>query len=107
MAVTGIATNAGTLARVFLVYPNSKRYVKWFQSHPCEIIRQMLYALFVTDGGVLVRRTGPRLTRVFAAIAVHLVKMFCFCVVRLQLVVTDWPGRRNPAVMSNLTKVFL
>src|SRR6185369_6721544 len=67
---------------------------------------QMLNALFVTHCRILVRRAGPGLCWIFTAITVYLVKMLCLGVIRLQLFVADGPCRRDPAVMSNLTKVF-
>src|SRR6185369_11495853 len=66
----------------------------------------MLNALFVTNSPVLVLRAGPWLCRIFTAIAVHMVKMLGFCVIRLELVVADRPGRGDPTVMPNLTEVF-
>src|SRR6185369_2577921 len=67
----------------------------------------MLNALLVTNCRILVRCAGPRLRRIFAAITVYLVKMLGFRVIRFQVVVADRPGRRDSAVMTNLTKVFL
>ena len=66
----------------------------------------MLNALFVTDCRILVRRAGPGLRRIFATIAVYLVKMLGFGVIRFQLVVTDRPGGRDSAVMTNLSEVL-
>src|SRR5678815_1186786 len=67
---------------------------------------QVLNALFVTNCRILVRRAGPRLCRIFTAIAVYLIEMLGPGVIMLQLVVADGPCRRDPTVMSNLTEVF-
>src|ERR1043166_8555919 len=67
----------------------------------------MLNTLLVAYGWIGVRRAGPGLRWIFTAIAVYLIERLGFCVIRLQLVVADRPGRRDSAVMSNLTKVFL
>src|SRR6185295_2768402 len=66
----------------------------------------MLNALFVTDSRVLVWRAGPGLRRIFTAVAVYLVKMLGFRVIRFELVIADGPRGRDSAVMANLTKVF-
>src|SRR5262245_41308136 len=68
---------------------------------------QMLNALLVTNSLVLIGRAGPGLGWILSAITVYLVKMLGFRVIRFQFVVTDRPSRRDPAVMPNLTKVFL
>src|SRR5690349_25083373 len=66
----------------------------------------MLNALLVTDGRILVRRAGPRLCWIFAAVTVYLVEMLGLCVIRFQLVVADGPCGGDSAVMPNLTEVF-
>src|SRR5215213_796169 len=106
MTVASIATNAEALPRVLLVDPDPQRHVKRLQSRPLEIVVQMLKALFVTDCRILVRRAGPGLRRIFTTIAVYVVKMLGFRVIRFQLVVADGPGRRDATVMTNLTEVF-
>src|ERR1051326_3563925 len=68
---------------------------------------QMLNALLVANGRILVSRAGPRLRRILTTVAVDLIEMFGLCVILVQLVVTDGAGRRDSAVMSNLTKVFI
>src|SRR5215467_13023515 len=68
---------------------------------------QMLNALLVTNCRKLVRRAGPGLRWILAAVAVYLIEMLGLRVIRLQLVVANGPGRRDTAVMANLTKVFL
>src|SRR6266478_6772737 len=91
MAVAGVATNARTLARILFIDANAKRHVKWLQSGALKVIVQMLNPLLVADSRILVRRAGPRLGWIFAAIAVNLIEMFSFGVIGLQLVIADWP----------------
>src|SRR5690348_16496942 len=81
--------------------------MKRFQPGAFEIVVQMLDALFVTYRRILVRRAGPRLRRILAAIAVHLIKVFGLGVIRLQLVVANGPRGRDAAVMTDLAEVFL
>src|SRR5215813_9388185 len=66
----------------------------------------MLNALLVTDGRIPVGRAGPGLCWIFTSIAVHLVEMFRFCVIRLQLVVADRPRRRDATMVTNFAEVL-
>ena len=66
----------------------------------------MLNALFVTYSRILVGSAGVRFSRILTTIPVHVIEMFGLRVVRLQFIVADWPGRRGPAVVSNLAKIF-
>src|SRR5262249_25717355 len=54
-----------------------------------------------------IRRAGRGLGRILATIAMHLIEGFCLRVVRLKLVVGDWPCGRDPTVMSQFAKVLL
>src|ERR1041384_7878890 len=106
MAIARIAPNAETSPRVLFVEPYPQRNVKRLKSGAFQIVVQMLNALFVTHGWIFIRSTGPGLSRIFTSITVYLIKVFGFGVIRLQLVITDGPGRRDAAVMTNLAKVF-
>src|SRR6185503_21102596 len=66
----------------------------------------MLNALFVTDCRILVRRAGPGFRRIFTTIPVYVIEVLGLGVIRFQLVVTDRPGRRDAAMMTNLAEVF-
>src|SRR5262245_20963206 len=107
MAVARITAYAQTLPRVLFVNANPQWHMKWPESGAFEIVVKMLNALFVTYRWVPVRRAGPGFSRIFPTIAMHLIEMLGFGVIRLQLVVTNRPGRRDSAVMSNLAEVFL
>src|SRR5947207_1853553 len=61
----------------------------------------------MTHRRITVRCTGGRLRRIFSAIAVHVIKVFCQCVVRFEIVIADRPRRRDPAVVLQLAKVLL
>ena len=58
-------------------------------------------------GGMRVRRARRRLGRILAARAVHLVQLLGLRVVRLELVVGDRPGGRDPVVVAQLAEVLL
>src|SRR5689334_17064521 len=107
MTVARIAPNAETSPRILLVDSNSQRHMKRLEAGTLQIVMQMLNALFVAYGWIFVRRAGPRLSGIFASIAVYLIKVFGLRVIRFQLVVADGPGRRDSAVMTNLTEIFL
>src|SRR5258706_6780540 len=106
MAVAGIATNAGTGAWVLFIDPNPKRHVKRLQARSLKIIVQMLNTLLVTDRRIFVGRAGVWFCWIFTARTVHLIEVFSFSVVRLQLVVADGPCRRYAAVMTKVSKAF-
>src|SRR5687768_352877 len=106
MAVAGVAANARTLPRVLFVNANAEWHMKRLQAGSFEIVRQMLNALFVTYCRMLIRSTGPGLSRIFTAVAVYLIEMLGRSVVRFQLIIADGPGWRDTAVMTNLAEVF-
>src|SRR6266700_171477 len=93
MTVAGITANAGAGARVLFIDPNPKRHVKRLQAGSLKIIVQMLNTLLVTDGRIFVGRAGVWFRWIFPAVTVHLVEMFSFGVIGLQLVVANWPRR--------------
>ena len=64
-------------------------------------------ARFMADRRMRIRRARRRLGRIFAAIAVHVIKPFRFGVIRLYVGVTNGPCRREAAVMANFAKIFL
>src|SRR5882672_9348609 len=106
MTVASVATNAGASSRVLFIDPNPKRHVKRLQARSLKIIVQMLNTLLVTDGRILVGRAGVWFCWIFTARTMHLIEVFSFGVIRLQLVVTDGPRGRDPTVMTNLPEVF-
>src|SRR5687767_13145956 len=106
MTVAGIAANAGTLPCVLFVDADAQRHVKWLQPCPFEIVVQVLYALFMADGGILIRGTGPGLGWILTAVAVYLVQMLGLRVIGFEFLIADGPGGGNSAVMSNFTEIF-
>src|SRR5258708_7592740 len=76
MAVAGIATNAGAVARVLFIDSNPKRHMKRLQARSLKIIVKMLNALLVTDGRIFVGGAGVWFCWIFTAGTVHLVEVF-------------------------------
>src|SRR5215475_315489 len=101
------ATNAWALARVLLVKHHTKRSVKRMQSRGGEIVREVLEPRLMTYRWPRIGLACRRFRRVLPSVAVHLVKVLGVRVVRFQLVVTDRPGRRDAAMMANLSKIPL
>ena len=60
----------------------------------------------VTDRGIQKCTTAVRLSGIFSGFAMHVVNAFGVGVVRLQLSVRNRPGRRDPAEMFYLSKIF-
>src|SRR5262249_60239546 len=54
-----------------------------------------------------VRRARPRLGRIDTTLAVDQIEVLSLRVVRLELVVADWPCRRDAAVVANLAEVLM
>ncbi len=61
----------------------------------------------MTDWRIRVVCAGWRFGGIDAPFAMYVVKVFCFCVVRLEVLIVDRPRGRNPSVMADLAEVFL
>ena len=72
-----------------------------------QVVRELLDPRLVRDGRVGVGPAGRWLGRILAPRSVHLVELLRQGVVRLELVVGDRPGRRDPVVMPQLAEVLL
>src|ERR1700758_1324216 len=77
------------------------------QSRSRKVVRQVLEPGLMAHRWPGISLSRCRFRRIFAAIAVHLEKVFGLRVVRFQLVVTDRPGGRDSAVMTNLLEILL
>src|SRR5439155_21752995 len=106
-AVACVATNAGTLPWVLLVQHDAQRRMKRSQTRTGEIVGQVLDARLVTDRRPRIWFSSGWFSRIVPAVSVDLVKLLGLTVIRFQVVVGDWPGGRNTAVMPNLAKILL
>ena len=77
------------------------------QSGGGEIVREVLEPWLMTYRWPRIALACGRFRRVLPTIAVHLIKVLGMRIVRFQLVVTDRPGRRDAAMMANLSKIPL
>src|SRR5437879_9572558 len=105
-SVAGVAANAAALLRILFVEHDPDRNVEGLQAGTREVIRQLLNTWLVADGRPGIRSLGRRFRWILAAITMHLIKILGLRVIRLQIVITDRPRRRNSAVVSELTDIF-
>ena len=104
--VAGRAAHAVAVGRVLLEQADAARRVERLQPRGREVVGELLDPRLVADRRERVGRRGRRLGRVLAARAVDLVALLGERVVRLELVVGDRPGRRDPVVVGQLAEVL-
>src|SRR5581483_807202 len=107
MPVARSAADAAAFARIALVQHHAQWRVERLQSGQRKIFAELLNPRLVADRRVGKRFAAVRLGGVFPAISVHLVQLFVLLVVRLKLVVANWPGRRDAAVVLQFAEVLL
>ena len=105
-AVAVHAADAGAVGQVRLVQADAARRVERVVAGRLEVVRELLDPRLVRDGRERIGRARVPLGRVLAARAVHLVVLLGQRVVRLELVVGDRPGRRDPVVVLKLAEVL-
>ena len=74
---------------------------------PPEIVEQLLNARLVAHGRITIRRAGFTLRRIGAALSVDMIQPLRLCIVRLKVRIAQRPGRRDAAVVYDLSEVFL
>ena len=82
---------------------NGKRVV----AKPLEIVEQLLNARRVAHRRITIGRAGGTFRRIDPALPVDMIKLLGLCVVGLEILVAQWPGRRDAAVVRNLAEVPL
>src|SRR5262245_14336153 len=110
IAIEGIAADAGTgvlRLAVLLVEQNAERKRKRMIPALLQAIPELLYARFVRDGRVTIRPARWRFGRIQAMLAVDVVEVLSLAIERLEVFISKRPGRRNSAVMLDLTEVLL
>ena len=100
------AVGGGGAVRV-LVELDAERKVEGVQPLAAEHVAELLDAGFVDDWRVGVGSAGPGLGRVFAALAVDVIEGLGLGVERLELIVTDGPGRRKAVFVLEFAEVAL
>ena len=110
IAIEGVAADAGAgvlRLAVFLVEQNAERKRKRMIAAPLQAVPELLYARLVRDGRVTIRPARGRFGRIHAMLAVDVVEMLGLAIERLEVLISKRPGRRNSAVMPDLTEVLL
>src|SRR5215471_3639866 len=60
----------------------------------------------MTDGGKRVRPRSVGLRGIFTSLSVDLVQLFCLGVIGLQVVIANWPSRRDAPVVLECTEIL-
>ena len=106
-AVAGRAADADAVRLVALEQPDAARRVERVVAGPLEVVRQLLDPRLVRHGRERIGAARPGLGRVLGVVAVDLVELLGPRVVRLEVVVRDRPGGRDPVVVAQLAEVLL
>src|SRR6516162_8002595 len=106
-AVAGLAADALARARVLFIELDPKRYVEWFQPEASEIVAQLLHTRLVADRWMRIGTGSERVCGVDSALAMYVIQILGFQVIRLEVVIGNGPSRRYAAVVLYLSKVLL
>src|SRR5262249_41256366 len=106
-SVAGAAPNARAELRLGLIQHDAVWRVERVKPGARQVVMQLLNARLVRQRWQRIRSRCRRLGRIFPACAMHLVHLLGLGVVRLHVVITDWPGWRDSVVMLELAEVFL
>src|SRR5215470_14587306 len=93
--------------RVLLVELDAKRHVERFQTQTRKVITQLLNPPFVPDGRMRIGTACGGLGGVSPTLAVHVIQVFGFRVISLEVLVRDRPRRGHTAVVPQLCEILL
>src|SRR6266700_7016498 len=105
-SIARVAADAFARVRIAFVEAHAERRVEWLQSQRRQIIAELLNARLMTDRRKRIWPRSVRLARIFPPLSMHLEQALSFEIVRLEIVVCDGPGRRDPAVVLQDSKVL-
>lgn len=108
ITVKGIAANTGGVRQRFailLVQQNTDRKMKRMMPLSLEPFEQLLDSRFMGEGRIRVRLFRRRLSRIFSAQTVNVVKFFGRLVMGLERIVLQRPGRGNPVRVPDFVEV--
>src|SRR5262245_15727332 len=106
MPVARRTTNARALPGRLFVDSDAERDVKRPQPLALQIVMELLDARLMAHRWKQVGGAGVGLGWIYPASAVNLIEVLGLGVVGLQLVVSDRPSRRNPAMMAQFTEIL-
>jgi hypothetical protein len=91
---------------VFLIEQYAKRQGKRMIAQPLEIIVEFLNSRFVAHWRITVRCTEAPFRRIDSVFPVDVIKILGLRIIRLEVIVVQWPRGRNAGVMSDFTEVL-
>src|SRR5215470_1571659 len=109
ITVESIATDAGASVQwlaVPFVEQHAERQREWMMTLPLQGIMEFLDARLVRDRRARIRPACRRLGRVDPMLAMHLVELLGFAVVRLEILIGQRPSWGSPAVMFDLAEIL-
>jgi hypothetical protein len=106
-AITGVAADTFACVPILLIKLDAQGHMKRLEAKAREIISQPLHSGLVAHRRVRVWPAGRWFGGVHATLAMDVIEMLSLQVVRLKVLVRDWPRGRDPAMMTDLTKIFL
>src|SRR5215472_8574663 len=106
-AIAGLAADALAGAGVLFIELDPERHMEWFQPEASEIVAQLLHTRLVADRRMRIGTTSERVCGVHSALAMHVIQILGFQVIRLEVVIGNGPSRRYAAVVLYLSKVLL
>jgi hypothetical protein len=106
-SITIHAPDAFAVGHVSFIEHDARRRVERLVAGLGEVVRKLLNARFMRDGGMRVGLAGPGVGRVFTAKAMDRIHFLRLGVIGLEIVVADRPLRRHAVVMRVALKILL
>src|SRR6516164_5999451 len=106
-AITGVAADTFACVPILFIKLDAQGHMKRLEAKAREIISQPLHSGLVAHRRVRVWPAGRWFGGVHATLAMDVIEMLRLQVVRLKVLVRDWPRGRDPAMMTDLAKIFL
>src|SRR5499427_9954721 len=110
ITVESIATDAGAGVQrlaVLFVEQYAERQREWMMALSLQGIMEFLDARLVRDWRAGIRSACRRFGRVDPMLAMHLVEVLSFAIVRLEILIRERPSRGSAAVMFDLAEILL
>src|SRR5215813_8405409 len=92
---------------VLFVEQHAERQRKWMMALPLQGVMEFLDARLVRDRRAGIRPACRRVSRVDPMLAMYLVELLSFAIVRLKILVGERPSRGRPAMMFDLAEILL
>src|SRR5215831_19557440 len=109
ITVESIATDAGAGVQrlaVLFVEQHAERQREWMMALSLQGIMEFLDARLVRDRRTGIRAACRRVSRVDPMLAMYLVELLGFAIVRFEILIGQRPSRGSPAVMFDLAEIL-